>query len=948
MRGAIRALGLLALTAGIIFASLAAPHLGPLTSTAAHAAEPESPEVYKFQGFWNKIDGDVDEIRADVVLRLPRGYVDPVTGNLLSVDGQQLRVGHDYNTGSTRQSHRYINTISGGATGAEQWAKNRDQYFTIHKVIPSGKYDFVVISIEGDIDITNAPAATNIPGGLLSNLNFYFSYAAGAPGTSSTWVSSALTTEPAAFYWYYGTRNDTAITGPQFRIPWDNTQTLWSAGQANWGAVLDFGLNGYAEGILPPNSVGLDLVNNATRSNAESGYGGTVSDSFWYAWVHEDGSLVEAINTAPIRVTGVTPSGAWITNANQIPKNVAQADWPGRPVLGWTQEQADQGLTTNVGLDGSIDFTTAGGTGYYRLMAWPESRNPVNQSGDNGAPLLSYSADDLFDAGGMLTPAASAAEWTTATVYYKYELPIPDAPVITVPPADSHSNVNSTVTFSGTGTPGHTITLKFKPGSPIFDFDDPALDTLIDGQHEGILDGDVVVDGNGNWTFTYIPPTPLADGEYSVVAVQTNPAVGQFAMTSAMSNPNSADPPSAWGVQFTIDTVAPAAVTPVCPASPTTETAPTISGSGAEAGARVFVAIDGERVGEATVTGSTWTYTVDPPLGNGTYSFTVTQVDRAGNESAVSDPACEIRVATAVPATGSKVVQPVEYGDPDLPSAAAANWEITLTDASETVVIDDQTTTPLKRDTEYTIGERLRSEPTPDPIAARYTQLGGLSCVDAEGIALPPEAMDPDAGTLTVSSDLDLAEPISCTITNQAAHVSLVTQRLGGQTTSPSAGWSLELQRGEPGLESTLTDATPHDVAKPGPAELVPGLPDSLALIAVQSLDLDRSECAAAATAPAAAPQDCWITIDGADHPEAIIAQGKHTVFRMVAATPAELPALPVTGGLDSWSFFAGGALAVALAAIAYWRRRYLLSHQRIAPLAREAREQPRSDGRDE
>lgn len=940
--------GLLALAVGVVSAGLVVPLPGPASPHTAHALESAAPVVYKFQGFWNKIDGDVDEIRADIVLRLPRGYVDPSNGNLLTVDGQQLRIGHDYNTGSTRQSHRYINTISGGATGADQWAKNRDQYFTIHKVIPSGKHDFVVMSIEGDIDITNAPAATNVPGGLLSNLNFYFSYAAGAPGTSTSWVSSALTTEPGAFYWYYGTRNDSAITGPQFRIPWDNTQQLWSAGQANWGAVLDFGLHGFPAGVLPPNSIGLDLVNNATRSNAEAGYGGTVSDSFWYAWVHEDGSLVQAINTAPIRVTGVTPSGAWYTNANQIPKNVAQADWPGRAVIAWTQEQADQGLTSNVGMDGSIDFTNAGGTGYYRLMAWPESRNPVNQSGDNGAPVISYTPGDLFDGNGLLTALAREAEWTTATVYYKYDLPIPDAPVITVPPHESHTNVNTEVTISGTGSPGHTITLKFKPGTSITDFDDPELETLVDGQHEGIVEGDIVVDENGNWSYTYTPTAPLADGDYSVVAVQTNPAEGQFALTSGMSNPNAGDPPTEWGVTFTVDTVPPDAPTLVCPASPTEETAPTISGAGAEEGARVYIAIDGERIGEATVSSGTWTYTVDPPLANGTYELTVTQVDRAGNESPLSAPACEIRVATAVPATGAKVVQPVEHGAPGLTEASADNWEITLTDDEGTVVMDAETPAQLKRDTEYTIGERLRTDPAPEVAASRYARLGGLACVDGDGAPLPPEVIDPDELTLTMRSDLDLAEPVSCTITNQTAHVSFVTQRLGGQTTAPAAGWTLGIDGADPGFSTSLTDTKPSDIARPGTAALAAGVPEGLSLVGVQRLDIARAECETHAPNAAGAPQDCWVTVTDTEAAAAVLAQGKHTVFRLVGATPAELPSLPITGGLGSWSFMLGGASVLTLASAAYLRRRYLISRGFDPALADRAVAGPSSDGRGE
>ncbi|SJN10647.1 Large repetitive protein [Leucobacter sp. 7(1)] len=927
-----------------------APQLGGAPVPAAHAADTDAPQIYKFQGFWDRIDGDVDEIRADLVLRVPQGYVNKGTGALQSVNGQQLRVGHEYSVGSGRKSHAYINTMQGGKAGAEAWAKNRDERFTIHKVIPSGKFDFLVMSIEGDIDITNAPSATNIPGGLLSNLNFYFSYASGAPGTTTGWISSALTTEPAPFYWYYGTRNDTSISGPQFRIPWDNTQELWSAGQANWGQVLDYGLSSSAPGSLPPNSIGLDLVNNATRSNPETGYAGTVSDSFWYAWVHEDGSLVESINTGPIRVTGVKPSGSWYTNANQIPKNVSQADWPGRAVLGWTQEQADQGLTGNVAPSGETNFEDAGGTGYYRLLAWPEARDPNNVVGDNGSPRISYSAADLFDGNGMVTPEADAVKWTTGSVYYKYELPIPDAPVITVPPENSHTNVNNTVTISGTGTPGHTITLKFTSGETITDFNDPALETLVDGQHEGVLPEDVVVDSEGNWSYTYTPATPLPDGPYTVVAAQTDPTPGFLALTSEMSNPNDPDPAVAsdWGVTFFIDTVAPDAPAFVCPATPTEETAPTFTGSGIEAGAKVFISQDGERIGEATVTGTDWSYTVDPALTNGTYVFTVTQVDAAGNESAVSAPPCELRVAVAVPGTGAKVVVPVQYPDPSLPEAAVENWEITLTDGDDTVVMSGGTPAQLKRDTVYTVGERLRADPAPEATAARYTQLGELVCVDGEGEPLPNGVVDPDASTVTVGSELEVAEPLACTLNNQAAQVSFVTQRLGGQTTVPAAGWTLGVVGAEPGYSSALTDTAPSDVARPGEATVSAGIPAGLSLIGIQALDLTRADCAAHAPDATAAPQDCWITLEGAGDPAATLAQGTHSVFRLVAATPADLPALPITGGLGSWVFMVGGAAVFALAGGTYLRRRHLLTASLGTDPSGGSAAGPSDDGRGE
>lgn len=894
---------------------------------AAHAADTDSPQVYKVQAFWDRIDGDVDEVRADVVIRVPHGYVNPETGALQTVNGQRLRVGHDYNTGTTRKSHGYINTISGGQAGAAAWAANRDEYFTIHKVLVSGRYDFLVMSIEGDIDITNAPAATNVPGGLESTLRFYFSYDTGNPGTSTGWISSALTTEPMTFFWYYGSRVSSSISGPQFRIPWDNIQGLWSGGQANWGTVLDFGLGGYAPGVLPPNSIGLDLVNNATRNAApESGPTGSIAESFWYAWVHEDGSLVQSLNTSPIRVTGNSPRDDRSSAERFIVKNMNQSVRPNAPTVSRTPDQAAQGVSDRVGVDGTVDFTDAGGNGYYRFVTWPEARDPLTPNSSSGAVETLYSSADLFDPSGQMTARGAREGWTAASVYYKFDIPLPDPPVIEVPTAGSHTNQNGQVVISGTGTPGHTISLKFTPGETITDYNDPSLTLIANGEHEGVQEGDIVVDSEGNWTFTYVPSPVLADGSYTVVAVQTDQTPGNFHLTSDPSNPDNEEAPAKWGVTFTIDTVAPDAPAFVCPATPTEETAPTFTGSGIESGAKVFISQDGERIGEATVTGTDWSYTVDPALTNGTYVFTVTQVDAAGNESAVSAPPCELRVAVAVPGTGTKVVVPVQYPDPALPEAAAENWEITLTDGDDTVVMSGGTPAQLKRDTVYTVGERLRADPAPEASAARYTQLGELVCVDGEGTPLPDGVVDPDASTVTVGSELDVAEPVACTLSNQAAQVSFVTQRLGGQTTVPAAGWTLGVTGSEPGYSSALTDTTPSDVARPGDASLTAGIPAGLSLVGIQALDLTRAECAAHAPDATAAPQDCWLTVEGAGDPSATLAQGTHLVFRLVAAAPVDLPALPITGGLGSWVFMAGGVAVFALAGGTYLRRRHLLT----------------------
>lgn len=918
-------LSVLLIATGAVTTDLAT---APVPATAA--PDLEAPLVYKTQAFYDRIDGDVDELRSDFVLKVPHGLVNPKTGELQSVNGQQLRIGYDYHP-KIQCSMTYKNTM-GSKAGADAWAANHEQAFTIHSVLKSGKSDFLVVSVQGDMDIDNTGAGTNIPGGLSTPMNWYFSYGSGAPSSSSTWIKSARTVESVNYFTYWGGRSMDVATGPQLRVQWDHKYELWSGKQANWGQVLDYGLSSSPAGVLPPNSIAIDLVNNGTKGlDPEKGYRGTVSDSFWYAWVHEDGSLVQSINTAPIRITGVKPRESRTSETKYVSKNIAQSASKYAPALGWTVGQANQGLTDRTGVDGSVDFRDAGGTGYYRLLAWPEARDPLTPSGDKGAPRISYSPSDLFDASGMITPAADAAKWTPGSAYFKYRIAVPDAPAITVPTEGYRTNNGTTGVISGTGTPGHTISLKLKPAAKITDYRDPTLELLVDGDHKGVQPGDVVVDAHGNWSFTYTPTTALVTGTYTVVAVQTDQTAGSFNLTSGMSNPN--DPANAadWGVTFYIDTTAPVAPKLTCLISPLTETSPTLTGTGVETGARVYVSIDGKRVGEATVTGTSWSYTVDQPLRNGKYTFTATQVDAAGNESPASNPPCTVQVTTPLDATGIKIVVPVQNGAPGLADPTPENWEIVLSDGVTTTVLSPTSGTKIKRDTTYTVEERVRTSPAPDERAARYTQLGDITCLDANAGNLPAGSVDPVAGTVRIAGDANIAEPISCRITNQAAQLSLVTKRIGGQTTVPPAGWGIDLTADQAGDNASIGEAAPSAVVRPGGGKLAAVLPSGVLLIGYEILNQKRPECAALASAPTTIPETCWEALPAGAAPAVSVAQGTHAVVRMTAGSRADVPPLPMTGGLGSDAFTLGGLGGLLLAGVLVVRRRILLTQAAAA-----------------
>lgn len=167
-------------------------------------------------------------------------------------------------------------------------------------------------------------------------------------------------------------------------------------------------------------------------------------------------------------------------------------------------------------------------------------------------------------------------------------------------------------TFNGTGTPGNTI-------------------EIWDGE---TLLGEVLVDDEGNWTFT--PEKPLAAGNHSIVTAERN-ADGVVGEES--------DP---W--EFIIDLTAPAKGTigsvmddmqdpPVLieKGGVTKDNTPTLTGK-AEAGSTVEIWNDGVKLGTAKVDAKgNWTFTA-PALQDGRHELSIVVVDQVGNKSLPSDP----------------------------------------------------------------------------------------------------------------------------------------------------------------------------------------------------------------------------------------------------------------------------------------------------------------------
>ena len=175
---------------------------------------------------------------------------------------------------------------------------------------------------------------------------------------------------------------------------------------------------------------------------------------------------------------------------------------------------------------------------------------------------------------------------------------------------------------------------------------------------------------------------PLAQGQYTVVAEQTNPE----------SETGTSVP-----VTFTIDTTAPA-VTMNAVVSPTRDSTPTLSGAlGLAAGDESSVAIaihegatlSGNTVasGNAQVSVGTWSFD-SPTLSDGTYTAQATQRDDAGNVG--TSAAVTFRVDTTPPTVSIHAVSsPSNDAEPALSGGAGSAFG---DETTVTVIVYDGTT----------------------------------------------------------------------------------------------------------------------------------------------------------------------------------------------------------------------------------------------------------------
>ncbi len=134
---------------------------------------------------------------------------------------------------------------------------------------------------------------------------------------------------------------------------------------------------------------------------------------------------------------------------------------------------------------------------------------------------------------------------------------------------------------------------------------------------DGVVVGTTNADSNGSWTF--VPSSPLAEGQHTVTVSATDDAGNTSAPVSST---------------FTVDTTIPfVSITTPANNSSTNSATPTVTGV-ADPGAMVSISVDGVDVGMATADANgDWSFTLPSALGEGSHTITASVNDGANTGS---------------------------------------------------------------------------------------------------------------------------------------------------------------------------------------------------------------------------------------------------------------------------------------------------------------------------
>ena len=319
---------------------------------------------------------------------------------------------------------------------------------------------------------------------------------------------------------------------------------------------------------------------------------GTTTATQGGTWTLQPGDDVDPLDQGEHEVLAVATDGAGNPSVpsavNTFTVDTAAPDAPviTAPADGSTTRDRTP-LVTGTGEAGAVVTVTVDGTRVGTAAVDEDGRwsLQLTEPLDDGARVI---AAAQADEAGNTSDAASVTVTVDGTA--------DAAPVITVPAEDALLT-DGDVTVSGTGVDGSRVTVTVG----------------------GRTYGPVTVSG-GVWSLV-VPD--LADGPYTATAVQVDPAGNRSAPSTA--------------VPFVVDTAAaPPVITAPADGSRTGDTTPTVSGRG-EPGATVTVLVDDVVVGTAEVDGDgRWSLELTTPLAEGPHTAEASQVDAAGNTSAVA------------------------------------------------------------------------------------------------------------------------------------------------------------------------------------------------------------------------------------------------------------------------------------------------------------------------
>ena len=465
------------------------------------------PLLYRMLGYNNKLDSYQDELRMDFILRVKHNEFDPscadATSGADTKGNCNLAFVYQYKGSDDTSFYRrikYLNTIASASSsdqpwsGAYKWAQNQDEYFTVHTIINSGLYDYLTISIEGDLALKNsADASYYQPGGANEPVNIYavvgkqddalsclrpsnsWSWSSGidncrnfdpdtminAPDRVSN-ITSTLAANDKNFTLYMqeclGTGADLQCSGPYSWVGWNSNPNLYGGNQANWGMVTDYGFPDYKSnatgpiagtdpGTAPARSFFVYWLN--VRGSTKANPDGICSEtnSYYYQWVALKDSEwvpVDELTPEPVLVTGQQPSPNTATTTTSKAAQVSKYSafnlpkQPDNPNEMFATDKNGQPMPAQKA-DGGIDFKEAKEKqdldGYFKMVTWPVTTNR-----DGSACTVSPEVYDPKSAGlvgindGMSTVEKDtniSAGWTINSAFYKYDVPRPDDPTIT-------------------------------------------------------------------------------------------------------------------------------------------------------------------------------------------------------------------------------------------------------------------------------------------------------------------------------------------------------------------------------------------------------------------------------------------------------------------------------------------------------------------------------------